>query len=376
MGKVRLSIILALCAAMAGCATSTGRYRLRYGVAAWEAGIAERGLDSSKLIYPFRSTPELDTWAKEVVEEVTPTERVARLNRLQDALLNPNEFSFAYEETTTLTAAQAFARRSGNCLAFTALFISASRSVGLPTFLVSVQRDPNAKKSADLVVVNQHVAAGYSEGNQLIVYDFYTTSRDPNLHYLTVDDIGATAFYYNNRGGAAIRQEDYEAALHHLELAARLDPSLVPAWVNLGVARNHTGDTTGAMNAYMTALELAPGNPSALTNMAYIYTRQGKQQEARAALTAAAKGHSTPFALIALADAEIAQAHLEQASKLLKKARRLDRSEPDVYEAMARLAEHQGKTSASVRFRNRAQELREQTHMSTGEVPPAHVDER
>jgi len=351
--------LLVFAAVTTGCASTHVEYKTRYGLVEWRKGLEERKIKNQDLVYPFDVTPELEAWAKNAVVGFHSTQRMARLDQLQSALLDPDAFNFTYEEATTLTASEAFSRRRGNCMAFTALFVTASRAIGLDTFLVSVQRMPSSKKSDDLIVVNHHVAAGYFDVSRLIVYDFYKANREPGLRYNVIDDVEATAYYHNNRGGAAIRQDDYATAVHQLELATTLIPDLVPAWVNLGVARNRLGDTDGAIKAYIRALELAPGYASALTNLAYIYIRQGKQDEAQAALQAASEHQTTPFSLIALADAEIARGNLVLARKHLNRARRLGRDVPDVYDAFARLAERKGKQAASQKYHRQAEELRE-----------------
>jgi len=164
--------------------------------------------------------------------------------------------------------------------------------------------------------------------------------------------------YHTNLGGSAIREDDLDAARRHLDLAVALDPRLAPAWVNLGVARFRTGDAAGALEAYERALRVKPGHSSALTNMAFVYQQQGKEDQARTALVAASKGNSTPFTLIALADAEMARGNLDQARSYLHRARRRYGKEPEVYEALARLERHVGDPLRAGQYEKRAARLR------------------
>ena len=198
-------------------------------------------------------------------------------------------------------------------MAFTSMFVALSRSVGIRTFLVKVRRAPEANRDESVVVVNRHVVAGYRGPDKMTLYDFYVTSATPYIQHRVIDDLQASAMFHNNLGGAAIRDGDFDAAIRHLDIAIGLDPSWAPAWVNLGVARFRLGDSEGAMRAYERALEEEPGNSSAFSNIALLYRQQGREEEARTALMAAAEGRANPFTLIAMADVEIGRGDLDAA---------------------------------------------------------------
>jgi len=323
----------------------------------WQSAISSRGVGVDEAVYPFAVTPEMKAWASEFYSRYVFLVPQDRLKRLQEALFSPERFPFSYDERLTLTAAQAFAERRGNCMAFTALFIALSRAMGDETFLVSVRKAPEVERSESLVVVNRHVVAGYSRAGQMYLYDFYITTDMPYIQRRVIDDLRATAMYHTNLGGAAIRDGKLQDAVHHLELAVRIDPALAAAWVNLGVVRFRNGDIPGAMTAYEKALEADPENSSAFTNMAYVYRHLGQEEQARMALLAAAQERSTPFALIALADLELAQGNTVDARHHLLRARRAFPREPEVYVALARLASKDGDLSAAARYQRRAHKL-------------------
>ena len=135
-------------------------------------------------------------------------------------------------------------------------------------------------------------------------------------------------------------------------------PDWIPAWANLGVARFRMGDVDGALEAYRTALLADPVNPTALINMAIAYRSLGLEEEAQAALRAAAVETSSPFTLIALADAEMVQGDFDSAQRHLRRARRWDSREPEVYDALARLALHEGDATKAGKHARHAAELR------------------
>jgi predicted Zn-dependent protease len=92
--------------------------------------------------------------------------------------------------------------------------------------------------------------------------------------------------------------------------------------------------------------------------MAFVYGELGWESEADAILRIAANGSSHPFTLIALADAETLRGNDDEAVEFLRRARRRYRNVPEVWEAMARLARHQGDISKADRHLAKADKLR------------------
>ena len=350
---------LILVVLLAACATTSaggGRDPIYFGRASWTAAVIERGLDPADVVYPFNITPEMEAWARAATVRETGT--VSRLKKLQAAIFNPDGFPFSYDQRVTLPAERAFQERRGNCLAFTSMFVTLARSLGLPGFLVMVQRSPTVERVEDVVVVNRHVVAGYSEASRLYLFDFYESSEIPYMQTRVVDDLAASALFHTNFGGDAIRDGDLKSAERNFRIATVLGPELAAPWIGLGVTQYREGDLDGALDCYRHALEVEPGNPSALTNLAYLYRRRGLDDQASAALRAAGKGSSSPFTLIALADSELAQGDVRQAKHYLRKARHNYRDEPEVWEAMARLEATVGDHAAAKRHRERAKALR------------------
>lgn len=345
----------AIAAWLSGCAHTASGERLDR--ADWEREVASRGVDVAAAVFPFGTTPEMERWVDEALRSGVGDDGLRKLTILQQELFSP-DFGFSYDTDLTLTAAEAFGFRRGNCLSFTSMFVAMARSAGIPTFLMSVRRDPEVDRVGDLVVVNRHVVAGYrGASSEVHIFDFYVTTTGPYIQQRTIDDVTATAMFHTNLGGDAIRRGELEEAVRHLGIATALAPSWAPGWVNLGVAHYRQGDAERAFADYQRALEVEPGNPSALGNMAYIYRDQGRDHEAEVALRAAAQQTTNPFTLIAMADAEMAQGRWGAASGYLRKARWRYGDEPEVYLAMARLAQRRGRPAEADRHLRRAADL-------------------
>jgi len=329
-----------------------------FGYEAWRQAVVELDLDPTEVVYPFHVTEEMVAWAEEKLRPVHALDPAVKLEVLQRAFFDKGEFEFEYDVVRTLTAEEAFAVRQGNCMSFTSLFIALSRSIDAPTFLVSVRRQPEVVKDGGLVVVNRHVVAGFKAPNKVHLFDFYVTDSSPHITQRVLDDLEASSIYHTNIGGAAIRDGDLEEAVRNLEIAVVLAPRWAPAWVNLGVARTRADNVDGALVALYRALEVEPGNSSALVNLARIFRDQGRNEEADTALRAAAESTRNPFTLIAMADLEMVRGEFDEARQYLRRARWWYGKEPEVYDALARLARLEGDDEKAAKQTQRAEDLR------------------
>ena len=357
------AILVAAVAADAGLNTEV------FGFEEWQRAVSRLDVDPNEVVYPFHVSEEMQAWADEKLRPFSAASSEIKLEALQQAFFDRGEFEFEYEGIRTLTAEEAFTARHGNCMSFTSLFVALSRSLGLPTFLVSVKRQPEVERDDDLVVVSRHVVAGYRSPTKIYIYDFYVTSSAPYLSRRVIDDLAASAIYHTNIGGLAIRQSNYDEALRNLEIAIVLAPDWAPPWVNLGVAYGRLGNEQAAFSAYQQALVAEPGNSSALVNLAKMYQAQGREEEARTAMLAAADGTRNPFTLIAMADTEMVRGNLEKARQYLRRARWWYGKEPEVYDALARLAVLEGEDAKSEKHRRRAAELRTKLGEADGDRP-------
>ncbi len=323
----------------------------------WTDEVIRKGLDPADVVYPFEASPEMVAWAERVVDEARGSGERQQLARLQQAMFEGDSFDFAYDDGRTLTARDAFSARRGNCMSFTALFVAMARSVGIQAFLIEAQRDPAVGREDGLVIISRHVVAAYRSGGQVSVYDFYLSSAGPFVAGLVVDDVRASAMYHANMGGAALREDDLDEALRHLEITTVLAPNWTVGWVNQGVTLAHQGDVDGAFASYRRALEIDLGNSSALNNMSFLYSSLGREAEARVALRAAAQETESPFTLVAMADSEMQLGNDSEAVGYLKQAKRRYPREPEVYMGMARFARKMEKPNRAKRYLRKAQKL-------------------
>lgn len=324
----------------------------------WKHAVGQLPLDPGEVVYPFHTNDEMTAWAAKKLNGYSHETSELKLKVLQLAFFHKGEFEFTYEQARTLTGEEAFLARHGNCMSFTSLFVAMARSLDLPVFLMSVRRQPEVEREGGLVVVNRHVVAGFRAPNKIYTYDFYVTSTGPYLSSRVIDDLMASAIYHTNIGGLAIREDELDSALENLNIATVLAPEWAPAWVNLGVAQFRLGQLDAAIGSLQQAMVVEPGNSSALVNLSKIYAKQGRDVEAETAMRAAAEGTHNPFTLIAMADVEMTRGNFDEARKYLRRARWWYAKEPEVYDALARLATFEEDLEKTEKYSNRALELR------------------
>jgi len=359
MGRVLRILAAALVAFGSGLGAAHGGEAARaFDVDEWSRIVREKGLDPSEVIYPFSASPEMVEWAERAIAGGGSTSDIQRLIRVQDAMFEDGAFDFTYDGGQTLTARQAFETQQGNCISFTALFVSLTRSIGVPTRLMSVEGVSQVGRDGDLVVINRHVVAAFSSGSDVAIFDFDLTSEDELVGRKIIDDVQASAMFHNNLGGTSLRDGDRSSALHHFRITTMLWADWPVGWVNLGVTHSHRGEDDAALGAYNRALLADPGNSSALMNMAYIYLRLGRKDEARIAQLAAAETTENPYALVAMADSESIRGNSTEAARYLNRAKRMYNRVPEVFDGLARLAESLGKARRAARYHRKAEKLR------------------
>jgi Flp pilus assembly protein TadD len=366
VSSARINAVVLVATLVIGACVHAGTPDRVFTRDAWARVVEKKHLDPNVVRYPFETTPAMSVWVSDVLKRHASNSDLSKLDVIQMAMFDA-DFNFTYEDGTTLTAAEAFEQRRGNCMSFTALFVTLARAAGMDAFLLAVRRAPGVDKEGDLVVLNHHVVAGFRGPQKVTIYDFNITSSETFMQQFVIDDVMATAMYHNNLAGDAIREGNFEESVWHLEITTRLVPEWAPGWVNYGVARYRNGDTDGALACYERALEENPNNPSALTNMAFVYRELGRYRESDTALRAAAHKSTNPYTLIAIADSEMIRGNYDEASSYLRRARWGYRSEPEVWDAMSRLARLRGDNEKADRHAAQASKLRREAQLAEDE---------
>lgn len=308
-----------------GCFLGTAG-RLEASPSAWRLELEEevrgRGLNPEEIVFPVLLTEEMKAWIeKRVPRSESP---YATLDHVLHALTDPKGLDLRYQSDYTATAEEAFLTGRANCLAFTQLFVSMTRELGLPTYYVNVEQIERFRKEGDLIVVSGHVTAGYGLGSQRKILEFGVVSHVDARRVRRISDLNALARYYANRGAELLQDGALDEALDWTRNAVRLDPSLADAWVNFGVTKRRSGDLAGAEAAYRKAVEADAGHMPAYHNLSYVLRLRGETDAAKEIVRLLdRRKNRNPFIYLDLGDSSLNAGRLEEARRFYRRALRL-----------------------------------------------------
>jgi Flp pilus assembly protein TadD len=282
------------------------------------AEIARRGLDPARILRPMAIDGEMRSWLAGRVPEGPPEER---LKALLAALIDSEGLGLRYSSGSTLTASEAFDGRQGNCLSFTHLFVALARELGLDVYYVEVRRTPRFEQDGDLVVVWEHVTAGFGPEGERLLLEFGSAPPVTSQTSRRLSDLTAVAMHYSNRGAELLREGRREEALEWLRTAVALDSAWAHAWVNLGVAKRRSGDLEGAEAAYRRAIEADPRSLQPYFNLAGLLRSRGDRDAAHDLLVLLQRQDSRdPFVPLALGDGYLVEGRLDEARRFYARA--------------------------------------------------------
>ncbi len=223
-------------------------------------------------------------YVNDVVGDVHPSSQ--RFARLFHRLTADGYFKAVYSANRTLTAAEAFEARGGNCLSYTNMFVSLARAAGLDAHYQIVDVPPSWDADAgflirythiNVLVRNVHMAHG--ERGEVVV-DFNLVQPDPTYPHRQVSDAYAEALYYANKSVTLMRGDHPRQAFAHIRRAIEIAPQNPDLWINLGAFYATQQDFDSSIEAYNVALQIDPRNRTAFSGLARSYANSGNEEMA------------------------------------------------------------------------------------------------
>ncbi|NLN11091.1 MAG: tetratricopeptide repeat protein [Acidobacteria bacterium] len=352
-------LVLAGASLLSSCAATSARIPTLAERTAEQ--LRQRGVDPTAAAIPFAITPEMHTWLFARVGRGGGAQE--RLSSLLRSLLGKDGVRLVYESGYTGTAEEVFRSGRANCLSFAHLFVGMARELGMPVYFLRVQQVTSFAKEGDLIVASGHITAGYGPPNDRRVLEFTEQPLGPYHGLEEISDLTAVALFHSNRGAELLRQGELSEARRWLELAARIDPDLPDAWVNLGVVRRRLRDLAGAEAAYRRALEADPTTFAAYQNLASLLQFLGRTREVQELLELLDRNRNrsrNPFSYLALGDLSLREGRLDEAERFYRRALRLDSSQAETQAALGELALARG------REREARQHLRKAVRLDAG----------
>ncbi len=284
--------------------------------------------------------------------------RDTRLRLLGLSVARNGALGFHYDESRTLTASEAFATRSGNCLGFSSMFVALAREAGLQAHYQQVELEPEWYSREDTLLVAKHVNVLAGSGADRYVVDVSGLRIRPQAARRLLTDAEAEALHYNNLGAEALLRDELPTAWAYFSKAIETAPRLPDSWTNLGVVLRRNGQDAAAEMAYRQALEIDPGEYAAMSNLYQAFVDRGNEAAA-ADLAGKVERYrrKNPYYLLHLSEEAVLEARYEQALKLLEQA--LEKKDDDhlLHFALARSQYLAGRTRAAELSMERARAL-------------------
>lgn len=225
-------------------------------------------------------SPELAQYIRDVRTQRDPHRN---LQRLANLFRSKGDLSMQYDVTATLSASDAFARRRGNCLAYTHLFIAMARKIGMRVRYQEVLGVEQWDAVGDFVVLNRHIAAyGNFDQSGTFAVDFGLVVPTSRRFGRIVSDDRARAQHFNNLGAEALTGGDSEGGIAFFNRSILIDPELSYVWTNLGTTYSLLQRYEEAEWAFAEALRITPYDVSAINQIASLYDRIGRDDLAAA----------------------------------------------------------------------------------------------
>lgn len=257
---------------------------------------------------------------------------------LMDAVTPPNgALGFDYDDTLTLTASEAFERRTGNCIGFANMMIALARKAGLEAEYQEITRRPEWSSRKDTVLIIKHVNVILSSPDQAWVVDVSGLRLSQELARQITDDNYAKALYLNNLGAEALLNYNLPTAHAYLSKAIETEPRMSDPWINMGVVFGRNDQLEDAKFAFKRALQIDGSSSSAMSNLYEVYVAQ---EDYVAALDLQKKvekyRRDNPYYLLKLSDEALAQEEFEESINLLQRAIRKKDNDHMLYFALAK----------------------------------------
>ncbi len=283
-----------------------------------------------------------------------------RLDQISAAILGEDGLHFRYDARGTYDVREAFRRRSGNCVTFSLLVVAVAREYRLPAQFNEVVVRRRWSRAGEFVLESRHLNVWVEIGTNGYEIDLQLRDdlRASRFYSQPVPDERAFAGLYGNDGIFRLAAGRAEEALRSLRRATEIDPSHSSAWVNLGNAYLFRGDHAAARDCFERGLALDSSAEAAVCGLAYIHRAAGRDAEAEPYERAAQRHRErNPYHLFARGREALAAGRAEEARRLLARAIRIKRDEPEFYTEMVSALRVLGRERDARRWARRAAAL-------------------
>jgi tetratricopeptide (TPR) repeat protein len=301
-------------------------------------------------------TPEMEAFLERYILPYNDSQ--TRLFMLTTAVTSAGVLGFEYDERRTLTAAEAFRMRTGNCVGFANMMVALARRAGLKAYYQEVIRNPEWTSDGETVLLVKHVNVVVESKKYTYVMDASNLNISPFAQRRLVSDRYAEALYMNNLGVDALLDGDLALAYAYQKKAIEIDPSVTDSWVNMSVVLGRNEQIDDAIIVLKNALNIDSSNYSAMSNLYEIYLELGDMEAAQALESRVERyRRNNPYYLLRLSYDALEQNNFDQSIDLLERAIRKKENDHLLFYALAKTQYLSGEHTAAQASLSRAREL-------------------
>ncbi len=301
-------------------------------------------------------SPAMDEFLERYILKYS--DKQTRMYLLLNAIARNGVLSFHYNESLTMTAAESFDARAGNCIGFANMMISLARKAGLRAHYQEVVRQPEWSSHEDTVLLIKHINVIVESPKYTYVVDVSGIKINPNMRRRIIDDNFAKSLYLNNIGAEALLGNDLRKAHAYMAMAIDTEPQLADSWVNMGVVFGRNNQLDDAETVFRRALEIDTSEYSAMSNLYEVYLAQENLESAES-LRVKVENYRwrNPYYLLKLSDEALEQDRFEESVSLLQRAIRKKSDDHMLYYALAKTQYLSGELTEAQDSLVRAREL-------------------
>jgi tetratricopeptide (TPR) repeat protein len=290
-------------------------------------------------------------------------------------LFDEEAISINYDGSANFTANQTYQSQSANCMSLTILAYSLAVAADLEVKVQAVQVPEYWTYDKNFSVLTGHVnliiksqprlykRVVWGDKNTVIDFDPYIAQK--KFPAKAIGKKTLLAMFYNNKGSQALINEDYSRAYQYFKGATLTDSKFSAAWGNLGILYKITGHQNMAEMAYAEAVRINPDNLTALNNLARLFYKQERTEEALLLEKHVHKlRKKNPYYHALLANDAMFMKQYQAAIKHYRNAIRLDKKQHEFYFGLAVAYYQQNKVLMSYQAMEKALAL-SPTHKNT-----------
>jgi Flp pilus assembly protein TadD len=287
-------------------------------------------LEEADKFIPFTPNDKIKEIADTVRMSTSSTPK-SKVNLILRTILGKGALDIEYEKGAALNAYQVLIQRSANCIAYTNLFVSIAREVGMDAVFVDVTQVRNYGSDEIFYYREGHICAGIKASGQIYLVDFVYDSKDYKK-YRVIDDLEAIANFLTILGVESEKiyiktgeKEYVNKAYYYHRAALSLQPRFLRAANNLGVLYLKERNFPAARKMFEYTLKIDDEMNVARYNLAELHLRMGDTARAQEILEENVdKSIRDPYTHLRLGQIYFSQKKLEKAEYHLRKAIRFN----------------------------------------------------